>query len=102
MDHAFRESINKSILVYLDEITIFSQKKYHLQHLWQTFLKCQEFQISLNSKKSIFTMDQENLLGHVISIDGFLIDPERLEAISNFTILSNIKKLQDFLDWINL
>lgn len=34
MDHAFYELINKIILVYLDDIIVFSKsKKDHLEHL---------------------------------------------------------------------
>jgi len=62
---------------------------------------CQEFKISFNSKKSIFSMDQGKLLGHVISKYGFSINTERVEDISKLSIPSNIKKLQAFLDKIN-
>lgn len=43
---------NKFIVVYLDDITVFSQSdEEHLIHLKQTFQKCRKFGLSLNPKK---------------------------------------------------
>jgi len=49
MDHAFGELINKTILVYLDDIIVFSKsRKDHLEHIRQVFEKCMKFGISIN------------------------------------------------------
>ena len=68
MDRAFDELINKVVLVYQDDIMVYSRKaKFHVQQLRQVFSKCQEFGISINPKKSIFVVDEGRLLVHVIS-----------------------------------
>jgi len=55
MDHTFGDIINKIILVYLNDITMFSKSREdHLHHLMQVFEKCIELRISINPKKSIF------------------------------------------------
>jgi hypothetical protein len=57
MDIAFVSEKDKFIVIYLDDITIFS--KYddeHLQHLKKIFQKCRSYGISLNPKKSHFSM----------------------------------------------
>ena len=70
------------MVVYLDDITIFSQSdEKHLQHLESIFLKCMKFGISLNPKKLHFALEEGKLLGHIISKDGIRIDPGRVEAI---------------------
>lgn len=51
----FQGSINKIVLIYLDNVTIFSKNvDEHLSHLKQVFERCREFGISLNLKKSTF------------------------------------------------
>jgi len=41
MNHAFGDLINKIILVYLDDIIVFSKRrKDHIDHLRQVFEKC--------------------------------------------------------------
>ena len=45
------------------------------------FIKCRKFGISLNPKKSFFSMKEGKLLGHIISQEGIRIDPKRVEEI---------------------
>lgn len=76
MDIAFWELINKIILIYLDDLTMFlNHKEDHFDHLEPLFQKCKEFGISLNLKKCIFKVHQGKLLGCVVSKEGLLIDP---------------------------
>ena len=71
MDIVFKGLINRSIVIYLDDITIYSKKRTnHLQDLKQIFERCRRFGISLNPKKYFFALDQGKLLGFFVSIDG--------------------------------
>jgi hypothetical protein len=57
MDIAFVGEKDKFVVVYLDDITVFSKSdKEHYCHLRKVFLKCRSFGISLNPKKSLFAM----------------------------------------------
>ena len=68
MDIAFAEEKDKSMVVYLDDITIFSKfDEEHLDHLKRNFDKCRRFGLYLNPKKSIFSLDEAKLLGHIVS-----------------------------------
>ena len=74
--------IDKFIVMYLDVMTIFSNTgDEHLSHLKQTFKKCRRYGLSLNPNNSIFSLQEGNLLGHIVSKDGFRIDPQRVETI---------------------
>lgn len=78
MDIEFKGLINKSVVVYLDIITIFSKKiANHLYDLKQIFKHCRRYGISLNPKKSFFALDQGKILGFIVTQDGIYIDPER-------------------------
>jgi hypothetical protein len=64
MDIAFAEERDKFIVIYLDDITIFSgSDDEHLKHLKQVFLKCRRFGISLNPKKVKFCNARGKSLG---------------------------------------
>jgi hypothetical protein len=57
MDIAFIGEKDKFVVIYLDDITMFSQfDKEHCYHLRRVFLKCRRFGLSLNPKKSLFAM----------------------------------------------
>jgi hypothetical protein len=49
--------------------------------LKQVFEKCRKFGISLYPKKSNFAVEEGKLMGHIISKDGIIIDPNRVDAI---------------------
>ena len=67
MDIAFAKEIHEFLVIYLDDITVFSKSNNeHLDHLRQVFIKCRKFGISLNPKKTLFGLDEGMLLGHII------------------------------------
>ena len=76
MDIAFVGERDKFVVIYLDDIAVFSQSDdEHLKHLKQTFLKCRKYGLSLNPKKSHFAVQEGKLLRHLVSADGIRIDP---------------------------
>ena len=92
MDIAFSEEKDKFVVIYLDNITIYSKSdEKHLQHLERIFLKCIKFGISLNPKTSHFALEEAKLLGHIISKDGIRIDPTRVESIGQIALPRNKK-----------
>jgi intein-encoded DNA endonuclease-like protein len=54
MDIAFSDEKDKFIVIYLDDITVYSDSdEQHLEHLKKVFQKCRKFGISLNPKNHI-------------------------------------------------
>ena len=92
MDIAFVGEREKFVVIYLDDLTVFSKTdEEHLIHLKQTFEKCRRFGLSLNPKKSHFAMREGKILGHIVSRDGIRIDPKRIKAIDTINIPRNVK-----------
>ena len=82
MDIAFCDLIGQSVVVYLDDVMIFSKKREeHGFHLKQIFECRRKYGISLNPKKCVFTVTEGKLSGHIISKKGISIDLERIKAI---------------------
>ena len=92
MDIAFSEELGYFIIIYLDDVTVFSKTyEEHLEHLRKVFEKCRKFGIYLNPKKTIFGLQEGKLLGHIISEEGIKIDPKRIEAILEISSLETSK-----------
>jgi hypothetical protein len=102
MDIAFVGEKDKFVLIYLDDITVYSSShEEHLKHLKRVFLKCRQFGISLNPKKSQFALRKGKLLGHIVSAEGVMIDPARVEAIQKLSLPRSKKDIQSLLGKIN-
>ena len=95
MDIAFHGLIGRSIVVYLDDITIFSKKRgEHAFHLRRIFERCRKYGISLNPKKCVFAITEGKLLGHIVSKQGISIDTEIIKAIEQIPLPHNKKGMQ--------
>jgi hypothetical protein len=102
MDITFIGEIDKFVVIYLDDITVFSRSdREHFEHLKRVFLKCRKFGVSLNPKKSLFSMQKGKLLGHIVSNEGVRIDPSRVESIQALSLPRSKKEVHSFLGKIN-
>eukprot|EP00253_Pinus_taeda_P011751 PITA_11751 len=102
MDIAFKGLINKTIVIYLDDITIFSKKiSNHLHDLNQMFERCRRYGISLNPK-ILFTLIKESSWALSFPRDGIIFDkPRQIKEISEIPFPHNKKSMQSFLGQIN-
>jgi Reverse transcriptase (RNA-dependent DNA polymerase) len=79
MNNIFREYLNDFVLVYLDDILIFSRTpEEHLRHLELVLKKLEEYKLSAHLKKCQFGKSHLDFLGHVIGADGIRVDPKKV------------------------
>jgi hypothetical protein len=77
MRKTFTDLKDQIIVIYLDDLTVFSKKrKDHIEDLRKVLQRCRDHGISLNPKKSVFCVIEGKLLGHIVSQEGIMIDPE--------------------------
>jgi len=96
MDLAFVGNINNFVVIYLDDLTMFPNSNHKHLNLRKVFDRCSKFGISLNLKKSLFSLQEGKLLGHIIS-KGIFIDPKRVSTIQALTLPRNKEEIQAFL-----
>ena len=93
-----RPYINKFVVVYLDDITIYSQTfKQHLDHVQQIFTILQKANLKLNLAKCYFFLNNIKFLGHIVGKDGIRTDERLVEKIKNFSVPTNLRQLRGFL-----
>jgi hypothetical protein len=78
---AFKEFLYKFLEAYLDDWTIFSLLKNHIECLRLMLDKCRLWQIELNLKKFIFFSPFAVLLAHIVCKQGLLVDPSKISII---------------------
>jgi hypothetical protein len=88
----FMGLISNCVVVYLNDVTIFSKdKRDHISHLVKIFNRCRRYEISLNPKKFSFAVNEGKLLGFVVSKYGIMIELERTKSISKIPFPHNKK-----------
>ena len=84
--------------VYVDDILIASRTfSEHLEHLEYVLNKLQTGGLTINWEKSKFLQTEIHFLGFIITPEGILANPDKVEAIMRFPEPKNIKQLQSFL-----
>jgi hypothetical protein len=92
VDIEFDGLIGESVVVYIDDVNIYSkQRSDHAHYLKKIFKWCRKYDISLNPKKSIFVVSKGKLLGHIISKEVIFVYIERTKSIMKIHF-PNIKK----------
>lgn len=85
MNDMFRPYLDEFVVVYLDDILIFSKDKTkHLEHLRIVFTLLREHQYFAKLIKCAFFVFETDFLGHMVASTGLKVHPEKLEAISNW------------------
>lgn len=85
-------------LVYLDDTVIFSPSfDQHLHDLRAVFERLREANLSVNLKKCKFASNKISFLGYVIYPDGLHTDPQKIRAVADFPVPTNVETLRSFL-----
>src|SRR3954469_13652796 len=98
MNYIFMEYLDKFVVVYLDDILIYSKNdEEHAEHLRLILTKLREHKLYVKYSKCEFWLPEVTYLGHVISKDGIAVTPERIQAIIDWTPPKTVKQVRSFL-----
>jgi len=98
MNDIFRDHLRKFILVFFDDILVYSKNMTeHLHHLKLVFELLCAHQLVAKESKYVFSTRQMEYLGHVITKEGVATDPHKVKAILQWPIPTTIKQLRSLL-----
>ena len=79
MNHAFKAQLRKYLLVFFDDIFIYSQTwEEHLKHLDEVLEILEEQSLCAKMSECEFGMKEMLYLGHIISAEGVQVHMENI------------------------
>ena len=102
MEDILRPFTNSFVVVYLDGILI-SNKSWenHLQHLRRVLNTLRQQQLNANLEKCSFGMTRIQYLGYIMDEHGVHSDPAKIQAIRDWSTLTTLTELRNFLGLAN-
>lgn len=98
MNSVFKPYIRKFVLVFFDDILVYSKDlTTHLHHLKLVLQLLSENQLFVKRSKCEFGVPRIEYLGHIISKEGVSTDPSKVEAMTKWPVPKNVKSLRGFL-----
>ncbi|KAK3574226.1 hypothetical protein QTP86_004306 [Hemibagrus guttatus] len=97
-----REFLYRFVLVYIDDILIYSWNlAEHRHHVAEVLERLREFQLFLKAEKCSFHQSSLQFLGYKIDSSGIQMDEGKVTAIRNWPAPTTVKELQRFLGFAN-
>lgn len=82
MNRIFHPYLDKLVVVFIDDILIYSRDpKEHVEHLRIVLQILKENQLFAKLSKCEFWLEEVKFLGHVISKEGIVVDPVKVEVV---------------------
>ena len=98
MNDIFKEYLKKFILVFFDDILVYTKTwSEHIQCLSTTLQLLQDNSLVLNHKKCSFGKTKIDYLGHLILVNGVQPDEDKIVAIKRWPRPTTVKELRGFL-----
>ena len=98
MNHILRPFINKFVVVYFDDILVYSKSETeHVDHVSAVFETLRREKVYANLKKCEFHTPEVTFLGYVVGVDGLKVDMTKVQAIREWTPPTTVSEIQRFL-----
>jgi hypothetical protein len=97
MNHIFRDQLRKSILVFFDDILVYSKIwQEHMMHLDEVLSIMEAQSLYTKESKCEFNMTELLYLGHIINAQGVQVHQEKIRAILDWPTPRNVTELRSF------
>jgi hypothetical protein len=102
MNHIFKGQLRKSVLVFFDDILVYSKTcQEHMGHLEEVLSIMEAQSVYAKESKCEFGMTKLLYLGHIIYAQGVQVHQEKIMAILDWPTPRSLTKLKSFFGLCN-
>ncbi|GJW21659.1 putative reverse transcriptase domain-containing protein [Tanacetum coccineum] len=101
MNRIFHEYLDKFVIVFIDDILVYSKsEEEHEQHLQIVLEILRPKKLYAKFLKCEFWLQQVAFLGHIVSANGIIMDPSKVEAITKWPRPTTVTEGEKFV-WMD-
>jgi hypothetical protein len=99
MKSVFMDYLDKFIVVFIDDILIYSQNEQeHEEHLRKVLQRLRDYQLYAKLSKCEFWISEVLFLGHIINREGLVVDPKKVTAILDWKAPKDVRGIKSFIE----
>jgi hypothetical protein len=98
MNKVFMEELDKFVVVFIDDILIYSEtSEEHEGHMRIVLERLRQQKLYAKFSKCEFWMEKVAFLGHVLSTEGIAVDLSKMESVTKWEQPLNVTDVRSFL-----
>jgi hypothetical protein len=98
MNETFRDMLDRWVLVFLDDILVFSRtKEEHIDHVRKVLMRLREHKLYAKLSKCEFFRSEVEFLGHRLSGDGLSVSQDKVDSVQRWPIPRSVHDVRSFL-----
>ena len=102
MNTILREFLDQGVVVYLDDILIYSKSLENQKALLkQVLARLERHHLAISLKKSVFHVDTVEFLGYIVVKDGVTMSKKKVQSILSWKAPRSVKDVQIFIGFAN-
>jgi hypothetical protein len=98
MNLVFMPELDKFVVVFIDDILVYSKSEAeHAKHLHTVLQHLREHRLYAKLSKCDFWLKEIKFLGHTISQEGIVVDPDKVQEVMDWKPPTTICQIWSFL-----
>ena len=105
MHEVLKESLDHGVVVYIDDVLIYSENlEQHIDLVKKVLKKLAGYNLAVAAHKSIFHVPEVEFLGYILNETGVTMSERsewKVDAVTNWEVPKSVKDIQRFLGFAN-
>jgi hypothetical protein len=101
INYVFMLELDKFVVVFINDILIYSKsEEEHERHLHVILQRLRDHQLYAKFNKCAFWLKEVPFLGHIISAEGIVVDPSKVQEVLDWKSPRSVTQIRSFLGFV--
>jgi len=102
MNKILGEFFNHGVVVYLDDILIYSENmENHIKFVQQVLHQPEQHDLAVSLKKSVLYQEEVEFLGYIVKTSGVMMSDRKLKSVQNWAHARSVEEVHIFIGFAN-